>query len=320
MVITDLHGDWHTYSHLRQRFLEHRTRGEADKLVICGDLLHQQLPDAPDASYEMLQDVMGLQADYGRDTIMLLLGNHEMPHIYDVMFNRENSALIYNPPLEHMIARHDREATARFNRSQIERFLRNLPLYVTTNAGVMLSHAGAPPYAASPDWLEIMSDFDHDALLQLADDKLRAYDLVKLRQDTHYGQQVKDMLAVDSVHDARFTNLLRSHIVRQEDLFALLWETLFVQHERSNPALYAQYVSDLLRNVSTITSVPQGVLVAGHVVVKDGMQWVTPQNLRIASGIHAIPLASARYLLFDASQTLMDVRDLTHCVRRVWDD
>lgn len=318
MVTTDMHGDWQNFERLYTLFQHHRDRGEADVWVICGDMVHRADAAWEDASYEILEALIGLQAELGSQVVILLLGNHELPHIYDVMFNRANSPLIYNAPLEHSITQHDTAGTGRYPRARFERLLRDLPFYVTTNAGVTLSHAGAPPFSGSAEWLEIIREFDHDALLRLADDKLRAYDLTKLKRNDTYRQQARDFLAVEDVNDARFTNLLRAHILQEEDLFALLWETFFVAHERDNPPAYQRQVSALLANLSHLAPQPQRVLVAGHVLVNHGMQVISPQKLRIASGAHALPYEQAKYLLFDASQPMKDAKTLAEGLRPVW--
>ena len=64
MVVTDLHGAWDVYRSLRDRFLEGHHRGEIDRLVICGDLIHGEGTEETDSSLEMLMDVMAMQAEF----------------------------------------------------------------------------------------------------------------------------------------------------------------------------------------------------------------------------------------------------------------
>jgi Icc-related predicted phosphoesterase len=44
MVVTDLHGDWDAYARYRDRFVELRAAGQADCLIVTGDLIHRE-PD-----------------------------------------------------------------------------------------------------------------------------------------------------------------------------------------------------------------------------------------------------------------------------------
>lgn len=109
MVVTDLHGDWATYLRLRKLFFQHRAQGEVDRLVLCGDVVHALPHIQPDRSYDILQDILMLRGLYGDDLITVLCGNHEMPHIYDLMFTRDNQHLPLNAALEQRISLHDRD-------------------------------------------------------------------------------------------------------------------------------------------------------------------------------------------------------------------
>ncbi|MGB1288660.1 MAG: metallophosphoesterase, partial [Aggregatilineales bacterium] len=141
MVVTDLHGDGAVYEHLRDIFLDLHEKGEADRLIICGDLIHGYGDEADDKSLEMLLDVMRLQSEMGEDTIILLMGNHEMPHIYGITLSKGN--LAFTPRFERALTRLDANADNDYNRADVIRFLKSLPFYVRTKAGVLLTHAGA---------------------------------------------------------------------------------------------------------------------------------------------------------------------------------
>src|SRR5262249_25470434 len=84
MVVTDLHGEGKVYNHLRDKFLALHKAGEVQRLIICGDLIHSNREESEDDSLPMLLDVMRLQSELGRDTVVLLMGNHEMPHVYGI--------------------------------------------------------------------------------------------------------------------------------------------------------------------------------------------------------------------------------------------
>ena len=321
MVVTDIHGNLPDWMLIRDKFLQHHKQGEADRLVLCGDLLHTtEISQVNDRSYELLQDVMRLQLEFGRDVVIMLSGNHEMPHIYDVMFSK-GTPYAYNAHLEWEIKRHDDAGTGQFPRAVINRFLRELPYYIVTKAGVTLSHAGAPPYSHDLTWLEIIADFDHDSLLQLGQDKLKHYDLKKLHNNRDYREKVYANLALVSLDDPRFTNLLRGEIIKeQEMLFRLLWNTLFLSNERDGYGRQ-QYLSDVeafLKTVSTVTKFPQRVLTAGHVVVDDGFKVMSPQKLRFASAAHANPKHSGVYLLLDCAKPVQDAAQLVSKLRRTW--
>ena len=58
MIVTDLHGHWPVYEHLRDTFLEYHQVVRADYFVICGDLIHGSGRTENDHSVAMLLDVM----------------------------------------------------------------------------------------------------------------------------------------------------------------------------------------------------------------------------------------------------------------------
>ena len=42
MVVTDLHGDWDAYQRYRDRFVDLQARGQADYLILIGDMIHRE--------------------------------------------------------------------------------------------------------------------------------------------------------------------------------------------------------------------------------------------------------------------------------------
>lgn len=320
MVVTDLHGDWATYLRLRELFFHHRARGEADRLVLCGDVVHAPPHIQPDCSYDILQDILMLRQTYGDNLITVLCGNHEMPHIYDLMFTRDHQHLPLNAPLEQRISQHDRDGSARFRRPQLHAFFMQMPFYLTTDAGVMLSHAGAPPFAGENGWYDVLRVFDHQALIDRGSDRLQAFTLWRFWRDRAYREQAQQLLAVEDEKDPRFFNLLRGQLLMEhEPLMRLLWDALFLRNEYGYPlAQYLRDVALMLEQASRHVPVPQRFLVAGHVVVDEGHAALGEQKLRFASGVHAKPVSQAVYLLFDAAEPIADMPQLVSKLRRVW--
>lgn len=319
MAVTDLHGDWQRYQRLRDEFIRLRARQECDHLIICGDFIHT--PEGagfPDGSWEILQDLMRLQQTYSHEDVIVLCGNHELPHIYDILFSR-GQPLVYNASLEWAIANDQSGPGTAFSRAAVAEFLQSLPFYVVTRAGITVSHAGAPPFANDYDALEALVTFDHKSLLRLADDRLKHYNLKALRRDTAYRKAVHDNLAVKDPSDPRFVNLLRSEILmRYEPLMKLVWDGLFLENERGRGLdTYLADVDAFLAYMSQIADYPQCVLTTGHVLVRGGYQTVGSRSLRFASGIHAMPAERACYLLFDCDKPVQSAEDLIPMLRRV---
>jgi hypothetical protein len=120
MAVTDLHGAWAAYIGLRDKFLTLYQAGEANTLLFCGDLIHGDGSETYDASLEIMLDVMRLQREHGREHVLMLLGNHELPHIYGLTLSR--GEMVYTPPFEAALAELDRKADSEVRRADVIRF------------------------------------------------------------------------------------------------------------------------------------------------------------------------------------------------------
>jgi hypothetical protein len=326
MVVTDLHGAWDVYRRLRDLFLSLKAKGDVKCLILCGDLVHSEGPDEADASLDMLMDVMALQADLGKETVIMLLGNHEMPHIYGLTLAK--GSVEYTPRFESMLTRLDQRYKASQTRKTILRSLADLPFFVRTKAGVLITHAGAAPDVASAKHVERLLQVDHQTLIDSADQELRKFDIASLQRGySHftgltYEDQAKRYLAVTGPDDPRFNDLLRVLFLSGQNTdFDLTWNTLFSQNDLEvGELVYLRTVKNFLQYVSEVSPHEQRVLVAGHIGVKDGYAEVGKQQMRLASYTHAFPKRSARYLLLDCEKTVKTVSDLVPGLRFVFDE
>lgn len=325
MVITDLHGSWDVYRQLRDRFLEQNAKGLVDRLVICGDLIHGEGNEDADASLEMLLDIMTLQTEFGSDTVVMLLGNHELPHIYGLSLAK--GTIQYTPRFEASLSRLDQHFRSLYRRKNVVDFLASLPFFACTRAGVMLTHAGASSAVASVSLYERLIGLDHFKIIATADKELASYDIESLRRgyshftDVPYEEQARRFLAVSGPDDPRYNDLLRVLFLSGQNTdFDLLWNTLFSQNELDGNTAYPATVKNFLNYVSRVSSHEQRVMVAGHIGVKDGYSEVCPQQLRLATYTHAFPKTAGRYLLLDCARPVKNAADLFPGLRRVFDD
>jgi hypothetical protein len=324
MVVTDLHGAWDVYRRLRDRFLEGHRRGEIDRLVICGDLIHSEGPEETDSSLDMLLDVMALQSEFGSDTIIMLLGNHEMPHIYGLSLAK--GAIQYTPRFEASLTRLDQYFHSLYRRRNVVDFLASAPFFVRTRGGVLLTHAGASTAVGSVALFERLLKIDHFAIIASADRELNNYDVESLRRGyahftgVSYDEQARRFLAVSGPDDPRYNDLLRVLFLSGQNTdFDLLWNTLFSQNELDGNPSYATTIRNFLNYVSKVSPYEQRVLVAGHIAVKGGYGQVGPQQLRLASYTHATPKHAGQYLILDCAQAIYTAADLIPYLRPVFD-
>lgn len=306
MIVTDLHGDRVAFDRCLAHFNARRTRGEVQRLILLGDLIHSYGPPDGDASLSMVLDVMRLQAELGADTVIMLLGNHEMPHIYGVTLAKGERE--FTPRFEHALGEH---------REAVLSFFRGLPFYARTAAGVLLGHAGPAPEAAQH--AAMLRAFDHDARLADADHVLAGVDNLNGIFDQYYalhGVPYAELafryLAAQGERDPRYPHLLRGFLINQRDqAFQALWGALFTQNDAGlTGKAYANVCQVFLDALSADAPAPQRIAVSGHISTRGGHQVVNSYHLRVSTAAHAIPVRAGEYLLLDCARPVATVEDL----------
>jgi len=244
--------------------------------------------------------------------VIMLLGNHEMPHIYGVSLSK--GEVDFSPRFEHALGQH---------RNQILSFFESLPFYVRTAAGVTLSHAG--PSLETIQRINLLRGFDHQAILQEADLILtHADDIESFYQqyEAIYGASYDEIayhyLGIEGPDDPRYSHLLRAFLIsRQSQEFEALWEALFTQNDYGlSKMVYQNGCQHFLAAISEDAPAEQQVIVSGHIAPrKNGYQVVNSSHLRIASAAHARPRESGVYLLLDCAQPVETADDLVDGLR-----
>ncbi|NDJ78727.1 MAG: hypothetical protein GYB65_20955 [Chloroflexi bacterium] len=315
MIVTDLHGDREAFDRILTHFSTLYWRGEAHRLIFLGDVVHGYGSPQDDSSLEMILDLIKLQQQYGKETVVMLLGNHEMPHIYGVPLSKGD--LEFTPRFEHTLGRH---------RAQVLEFFISLPLYVRTQAGVLLCHAG--PASESLRYVDALRHFDHYALLEEADYVLSQSDNLDLLFHQYrsifgapYDELAQHYLAINGPDDPRYTHLLRGFMIGEQDRqFGVLWDALFTQNEAGRTRTsYQRLCTEFLEAFSEDAPTPQRVVVSGHIAARDGAELVNTYHLRLASAAHAIPRESGLYLLLDCERPVRTAQTLLDHVYPVFD-
>lgn len=313
MVVTDLHGDWDAYRRYRDLFLAMEAQGRADYLIFTGDLIHSDDSPPTDRSLDIVLDVLALRLTLG-ERLIYLLGNHELAHIYGITLQRGSH--IYTPSFEAVMGEHRAATISLFE---------SLPFYVRTRAGVSVCHAGAAAELSAPAAAARVFGYSHQRVLDEVRTLLPADQRPSLRarfsglNGESYDDMVRRYLAVSGPDDPRYDDLLIGSIVSSVNPdFGLLWAALFTRNEwQYGERDYAIFLDALLRELSLLRSHSfaytfhqQEVLVTGHIACRDGYTVVTDRQLRLASGSHAHPRESARYLLFDVEKPVRRVDEL----------
>lgn len=309
MVVTDLHGNWDAYERYRDRFVDLNAQGWADWLIFTGDLIHRERPGPWDQSVDIVLDIIELQKRYG-DAVVVLLGNHEMPHIYHISLSRGNR--VYTPDFEKALSLSGR-------RDEIINLFRSLPFYIRTTAGVSIAHAGAPPTTTITNNVLQIFNWSHQKILDIADEQLDQEESIQTAQQSYarlfratYDALARYYLAVTGPDDPRYNDLLRGFYASNVPEFNdLLWPVLFTRCEDEyGQDNYGIFLDALLKELS-VEFVTQQVLVAGHMTIqKGGYQIIQNRHLRVASGRHASPRDEGRFLLFDAAQPVRSIDNL----------
>jgi len=305
MVVTDLHGNLPLYERYRDVFLELHRQGLAQTLIFTGDLIHSEGMGTADGSLEIILDLIELEAALD-SRLVILLGNHEMPHIYHVPLAK--GRFVYTPQFEALLGPH---------REAVLDFFRRRPFFVRTGAGVTICHAGAFPEAGDPGSMDRLRAFSHARILSEVREELADVHRPALRTaieeatQTPYSELADLYCGVDTIEDPRYDDYLVGALAGFRDDFRLLWSALFSQNEHAGAmGTYTDQVRNLLMDLSRDYR-PQRALVTGHIGCRNGHRIVASGlHLRVASGAHAHPYESAKYLLFDAGQTIGKTKDL----------
>jgi hypothetical protein len=316
MIVSDLHGDQDAFARHVGRFLQYKSRGKADRLVILGDLIHSERAESEDSSLSMLLDVMRMRETLGADAVIHLCGNHELVHIYSIPMMK--GRIEYTP-------RFERAMTTSGKRDQIIAYLKTLPFYVRTAAGVSFTHAG--PHGDAMMQFEAVSDVDHQEILDVFNAQLKTVPNLPALRDQYarahnslsYDLLTRYQLSVSGADDPRYDDLLRGFLVlQQSSVFNAVYDALFTRCEKEMPMpLYERILKGFLDRLSVGAPAPQSVLVTGHIDVIGGHAVITPQHLRIASGKHAHPREHGQYLLLDVGKPIQNAQqlvELTGCV------
>lgn len=293
MVVTDLHGDWDAYERYRDTFFQLRALGQADTLILNGDLIHASAPANEDKSLEIVLDLIRLKAELG-DSLICVLGNHELPHIYSITLQKGDD--LFTPRFEFAMGEH---------RQEIVSFFDSLPFYVRTPGGVSICHAGASTALGEPNGIERLFNLSHQKIL----DRTRAQitqeerpELIRAMRRKHgrtYNEMARKWFAITGLEDPRYDDFLVGTLASSDEDFELLWPALFTRNEKEyGKSSYQVLLTTLLKTLST-NFMHQSVLVTGHIDCKGGHKVVNQQQLRLASAKHALPREAGRYLLFN---------------------
>jgi hypothetical protein len=288
--------------------------------VLCGDLIHATTADQQDDSLAMLRDVMRLQQELGPEHIVMLLGNHELPHIYSIPLAKGD--MLFTPPFEKALAALGDE------RQSVIEFLAGLPFYAYTQGGVVISHGGAAPEMTNEQAFVHLLMSDHLQLLEIVDERLReiGYDVARASYEritkTSYKREVRDLLGVTSAADPRYNDLLRGTLATTNNYeFDLIWDALFTRNEQDmGLSAYNDVVDRFLQVFSQAVGIDAQVLVAGHIVTPGGYGLVGERQLRLSTFAHARPNPSGLFLLLDAAQPVRIAADLIPGLRPVYPD
>ncbi|MCC6602341.1 MAG: metallophosphoesterase [Anaerolineae bacterium] len=312
MVVTDLHGDWDAYQRYRDTFFQLRALGQADLLIFAGDMIHASQPAEQDQSVEIVQDIMRLKQELG-DSLIYLLGNHELPHIYSITLQKGDD--MFTPRFEFAMNNH---------RQEIVSFFDSLPFYVRTLGGVSICHAGASTAMGEPNALERLFNYSHQHVLARTRAQITAEErpeLIRAMRKMHgrtYNEMARKWFAVTGLDDPRYDDFLVGTLATSDEDFELLWPAIFTRNEKEYGSSSYQVLLTTLLQALSAEYVPQLVLITGHIDVKGGYTLVNRQQLRLASAKHASPREAGLYLLFNVREKFNTAADLVPNLRSVF--
>lgn len=314
MVVTDLHGDWDAYERYRDTFFTLRGLGQADILILNGDLIHASAPADDDKSIEIVLDLLRLKEELG-DSLICILGNHELAHIYSITLQKGDD--LFTPRFEFAMGEH---------RQKIIGFFDSLPFYLRTSGGVSICHAGASTALGEPNGVERLFNLSHQRILERTRAQITPEErpeLVRAMRRVHgrtYNEMARKWFAVSGLDDPRYDDFLVGTLAMSDEDFELLWPSLFTRNELEyGDSSYPVLLKTLLQMLSHQFTA-QTILVTGHIDCKGGYKIVNQQQLRLASGKHAQPREAGQYLLFNVQERFETAESLLPHLRSVFRD
>ncbi|MCA9918131.1 MAG: metallophosphoesterase [Anaerolineales bacterium] len=312
MVVTDLHGDWDAYERYRDTFFQLRALGQADILILNGDLIHASAPPSEDKSIEIVLDVIRLKEELG-DSLICVLGNHELAHIYGITLQKGDE--LFTPRFEFAMGAH---------RQKIVRFFDSLPFYIRTSGGVSICHAGASTALGETNGVERLFNLSHQEILERTRAQITPEErpqLIRAMRRMHgrtYNEMARTWFGVSGLDDPRYDDFLVGTLAMSDEDFELLWPALFTRNEKEyGNSSYLVLLKTLLQALSRGYAA-QSVLVTGHIDTKGGYKVVNQQQLRVASAKHALPRETGTYLLFNIRERFETAESLLPNLRSVF--
>ncbi len=312
MVVTDLHGDWDAYQRYRDTFFQLRNLGQADILILDGDMIHASAPADQDKSLDIVLDIMQLKRELG-DSLIYVLGNHELPHIYSITLQKGDE--LFTPRFEFSMAE---------KRQDIVAFFDALPFYVRTPGGVCICHAGASTALGETNGVERLFNFSHQEILTRTKAQITQEErpsLIRAMRKMHgrtYNEMARKWFAVSGLDDPRYDDFLIGTLATSDEDFELLWAAMFSRNEKEYGNNSYQVLLRTLLQALSQGHTRQSVLVTGHIDCSGGHKLVNRQQLRLASAKHATPREAGQYLLFDIRQPIETAADLVPHLRSVF--
>ncbi|MCP4419220.1 MAG: hypothetical protein GY805_21600, partial [Chloroflexi bacterium] len=226
MVVTDLHGDWDAYQRYRDTFFQLQATGQADILILNGDMIHATTQKEQDKSIEIVLDIIRLKKELG-DRLIYVLGNHELPHIYSITLQKGND--LFTPRFESSMGE---------KRQEVVSFFDSLPFYIRTPSGVSICHAGASTALGETNGIERLFNFSHQQILKRTREQITKEErppLIRAMRKMHgrtYNEMARKWFAVSGLNDPRYDDFLVGTLATSDEDFELLWSALFTRNEK----------------------------------------------------------------------------------------
>ena len=306
LVATDIHGNWEDYVKIREKYKTLKRNEKADILAYDGDIIHSD-GKYEDKSLEILDDLI----DNPDKSIIPVLGNHELMHIYHLEIKKGEMSTSFAEPLEIRI-----EQERKNNREKYIKFMKQMPYAIRTKGGVVINHTGPnPPMAGfcrkgyenlvKFDSFRLMNQLDHDKILNPLKDTTREL----IEQD--YGHKLADNFFDD------FSPQI-GQIFSSSPIGNYLWDVFFNMNEFDfKGGVYNLMLDNFLKTMSNGNK-KQEFLVSGHIWVPDGYKTINGTQLRICSSsgtsdsnkVLALVDASKEYVIIEG--LVQDLQYLNH--------
>ncbi len=298
MVVVDIHGNLEDYQRAKEIFVRNKEKGNLEGIIFAGDIIHSYSEN--EHSKEILDDMMILKGKYG-DSVVSLLGNHELSSIYNYILKAktEEGDTVFGSDFEHRI---------KGEKGKYTDFLKSFAIAVRTKGGLIINHAG-PTSAIDyfeediyKNHLEQVTTIDHDAILKenkeswddLDEEEQKGFkEKIELDLEMPY-EKALELLAINPEDEERYGDLILGYYFVSRNVDGTWLNSMLTHTDLSR-------LDDFFKVMSDENYKPE-ILLHGHIHPPAGIGTLGDKNTLCFTSSEGANMISKRIAIIEAGK------------------